>query len=78
MYKPGELEIVFGRALARWASENGYSSPLPPVWLREMAEMTSTYYARLVDAGKFEVDAFEEDVYRLVCCFAVTFLKQAC
>lgn len=76
MYKSGEMEIVLARALAKWATANAYKTALPPVWLREMAEQVKGYSRRLHEAGRFEYASFEEDVYKLICCFAVQFLKK--
>ncbi len=75
MYKPEELELVMGKALARWASATGYSTPIPPVWLREMSGMVNLYYQRLLEADTFDPVKFDEDVYKLVTCFAVSFTK---
>lgn len=74
MYRPGELEIVMGTALARWAEENSYTQALPSVWLREMSEQVRTYCERLIDSDQFEREAFEEDVFKLVTAQAVCFL----
>ncbi len=73
MYEPEELELVLGKALAKWAEATGYSEPLPPVWLKEMAGMVKHYYTRLLEANAFDLESFEEDVYKLVTCFAVGF-----
>lgn len=74
MYQAGEIEIVMGKALARWAEANSYTSALPPAWLRDLSERVTGYCDRLTEAGKFEEAVFEEDVYKLVSALAVEFL----
>lgn len=76
MYQAGELEIVLGKALARWSEATGYREALPPVWLREMSDLVKEYFSRLNASGKFEEKSFEEDVYRLISCFAVGFERK--
>jgi len=71
-----ELNLVVAEALARWAAQNSYCAALPVAWLGNLHEMVVCYHTRLLESGAYEADAFAEDVYKLVCCYAVGFLRE--
>jgi hypothetical protein len=62
------FEQLLGRVLARWRNMSGLE--YPSRLLKHVTEMLNEYYNRLTALGRLNVEAFEEDAFQVMQCYA--------